>query len=68
VSKALGTGFRGVKPIDIEILHEDSGRPSVQISAGVLISHGLQAWQWSVSISHEAGIAVAIAVGTEKDG
>ena len=34
VVKAFGTGFRGVLPIDIEVLREDSGKPYV-------VLHGL---------------------------
>jgi holo-[acyl-carrier protein] synthase len=29
VSKALGTGFRGFGPLDVEVLREESGRPYV---------------------------------------
>ncbi|MCL2235263.1 MAG: holo-ACP synthase, partial [Defluviitaleaceae bacterium] len=29
VAKALGTGFRGFSPADIEIVHSDAGQPLV---------------------------------------
>ena len=31
-AKALGTGFRGLSPRDIEVLHDASGAPYVRIS------------------------------------
>lgn len=32
VVKAMGTGFRGISPADIEILRNDSGAPYVRLS------------------------------------
>lgn len=36
VVKALGTGFRGISPVDIEILREESGKPVAVLSERVM--------------------------------
>ena len=68
VSKALGTGFRGFGPRQIEVLRMDSGAPYVRLFG--------EAWKQMkkqnidrifVSMSHEADYAVAYAVA-ESDG
>lgn len=63
VSKALGTGIGKVSWQEIEILHAPSGEPSVLlhgVAFEVAQAKGLT--QWSVSITHEGGMAAAIAV------
>jgi phosphopantetheinyl transferase (holo-ACP synthase) len=52
----LGGPFSGLRPIQIEVSHDPSGRPSVSI-AGLTESGGID-----VSISHAAGVAVAVSV------
>ena len=60
VAKALGTGFRGFYPHDIEIQHSESGAPHV-------VFHG-KAKQLAheakilISISHTKTLAVAVAL------
>ncbi|HHX08899.1 MAG TPA: holo-ACP synthase [Chloroflexi bacterium] len=63
VSKALGTGIGKVAWQDIEILHEPSGEPLLYLHnyANELAEiKGLK--QWSVSITHDGGMAAAVAV------
>jgi phosphopantetheine--protein transferase-like protein len=63
VSKALGTGIGKVAWQDIEILHEPSGEPLLYLHnyANKLAEiKGLK--QWSVSITHDGGMAAAVAV------
>lgn len=63
VSKVLGTGIGRVAWQDIEIIHEASGEPMVHLHGfayQVAQSRGLV--HWSVSITHDGGLAAAVAV------
>ena len=65
VSKALGTGFDGFGPGDIEVLPDDAGRPvcALRENADVRarsLSGG--AYRLHVSITHESGMAAAVAM------
>ena len=63
VSKALGMGIGKVAWQDIEILHEPSGEPLLYLHnyANELAEiKGLK--QWSVSITHDGGMAAAVAI------
>ena len=59
VAKALGTGFRGISPIDIEIKHNKLGAPEVNLhgKAKVFAKNA----KMLVSISHTKDVAIAIA-------
>ncbi|MCL2396609.1 MAG: holo-ACP synthase [Defluviitaleaceae bacterium] len=59
VVKALGTGFRGFFPRDVEIFHDAMGRPHVRLAPSVDVPEGTQI---SISISHEREYATAVAV------
>lgn len=65
VAKVLGTGFRaGVRFRDIEILRQPAGRPYARLSGGAqrrASELGLR--NLSVSLCHEAPLAVAVAAG-----
>jgi holo-[acyl-carrier protein] synthase len=65
VAKVLGTGFRaGVRFRDIEILRQPTGRPYARLSGGAqrrASELGLRSL--SVSLCHEAPLAVAVAAG-----
>ena len=63
VSKALGTGIGKVAWQDIEILHAATGEPGVflhRVALEVAQAKGLN--EWAVSITHEGGMAAAVAV------
>lgn len=61
VSKALGTGISGFSMQDIEILHEENGRPYVALYGGAAeIADGLSG-KVSVSMSHCGELAMAYA-------
>lgn len=63
VSKVLGTGIGKVAWQEIEIIHAPSGEPSVQLhgkASEVAQQKGLR--HWSVSITHDGGLAAAVAV------
>lgn len=63
VSKALGTGFRGFGPSDIEIVPDDLGCPKVKLLEGAQKAKeeaGVSVLQ--VSISHCQTYAIAYAI------
>ena len=60
VAKALGTGFRGFFPSDIEIKHDQSGAPGVNLY-GAAKDLGKDA-KILVSISHTKTLAAAVAL------
>lgn len=62
ISKALGTGFRGFRPKDIEILRDEFGKPIVKISDKVKEKFKLDNYTIHVSISHTDDDAIAFAV------
>lgn len=63
VSKALGTGIGKVAWQDIEILHAPSGEPGVLLHGVALeVAQAKGLADWAVSITHEGGMAAAVAV------
>jgi holo-[acyl-carrier protein] synthase len=69
VAKALGTGFSGFGPIDIEVLREESGRPYVVLYGGA--RERMERCKISriwVTISHDREAAIATAVAEGEDG
>ncbi|HEY4532926.1 MAG TPA: holo-ACP synthase [Fusobacterium sp.] len=58
IVKAMGTGFRGIEFTDIEIFHDDWGKPWVYL-------HGIRQDDWSLSLSHCKAYAVAMAIWEE---
>lgn len=64
VAKVLGTGIRGFKWIDIEIIRNDLGRPEVilhGVAKGIAIKNGIS--EILVSISHSREYAISQAIG-----
>jgi len=63
VSKALGSGFSGFGPGDIEILPDALGRPVCQLRGGALArARAAGPYRLHVSVTHESGTAAAVAV------
>ena len=63
VSKALGTGIGKVAWQDIEILHAPSGEPAVTLHGAALdVARAKGLIEWTVSITHEGGMAAAVSV------
>ena len=63
VSKALGTGIGKVAWQDIEVLHAPSGEPGVVLHGTALeVAQSKGLVEWAVSITHEGGMAAAVAV------
>lgn len=63
VVKAIGTGFRGIRPDQIDIVREPGGRPQVRRAGYELWPYNAHAWRWEVTMSHEGDAALAVAVG-----
>ncbi len=63
VAKALGTGFSGFGPGDIEVLREESGRPCVKLYEGAETAAGrLGVGRIWVTLSHDRESAIAVAI------
>lgn len=62
-TKAMGSGFDGLRPEEIVILHGENGAPYYDLRGGAQAAanaKGVRAKH--LSITHEAGIAMAFAV------
>lgn len=66
VSKALGTGFRGFGLKDIEITHDENGKPIGKLSEKLLLVCKLKQYTLHISISHTSDEAIAFAVLEER--
>ncbi|MGH3630160.1 MAG: holo-ACP synthase [Sciscionella sp.] len=64
VAKAVGTGFRGLKPNQIEIRRRGTGEPYIRPADSQAWPDDAHTWMWHVSLGHEAELAVAIAIAT----
>lgn len=62
ISKALGTGFRGFGLKDIEIIHDENGKPIGKLSEKILKVSNLNNYTLHISISHTSEDAIAFAV------
>lgn len=62
VAKALGTGFAGCSPVEIEVLRDNKGKPYVNLYGSAKEILDLMGGQVYVSISHSKENAVAFAV------
>ena len=63
VVKAMGTGFTGFWPCDVEVKHNSAGKPEVELhgrAAEIAKKAGIMGFE--VSISHCRTLAVAMAV------
>ncbi|MBS4959665.1 MAG: holo-ACP synthase [Clostridiales bacterium] len=63
VVKAMGTGFRGFSPIEVEIYHRENSRPGVRLVGRCeAVAKTLFIRSIHISISHEKEYAVAVAM------
>ncbi len=63
VAKALGSGFDGFGLTDVEILWDDAGRPRCRLTGGAARRlDAIGGGSVFVSITHDAGVAAAVAV------
>lgn len=62
-AKALGSGFVGFGPAQIEVLKDELGAPALRLSGGAQQRmSALRATSARLSISHESGLALAFCV------
>ncbi len=62
-SKALGTGLRGISWQEMEVFHEDSGRPRLKLTGNALKRFlALGGKGIHLSLSHEKGYALAVVI------
>lgn len=67
VSKALGTGIGQVGWKDLEILHDENGKPYVVLSKKAAgLSKKLRIDTFDISISHEERYAIAFVIGYDS--
>lgn len=65
VSKALGTGMRGISWHDIEVISNKRGRPSISLSGrAAILAERLHLYDWKISISHSPSFAIAFVIST----
>lgn len=62
IAKALGTGFRDFKPWDISIRNDELGKPEAVLQNGALARMTETGGKLTVSITHSAGMAAAVAI------
>ncbi len=64
VSKVLGTGFREISPIEIEVLRDNNGKPYVNLYGKALeLSTTLGINKFHVTISNTKDFTTAFAIG-----
>ena len=66
ISKALGTGIGQVSWKNLEISHDDKGKPLVSLSSNLtplLDELGLNNNKFDISISHDGDYAIAFVIG-----
>jgi holo-[acyl-carrier protein] synthase len=67
VSKALGTGMRGIGWHDIEVVSNKRGRPSISLSGrAAILAERLHLSDWKISISHSPSFAIAFVISTYR--
>lgn len=67
VAKALGCGFRGFGPSDIEALRDELGAPCVELHGGAKEkAEEIGIHQWHISISHTDTQVTAIAIAEKE--
>lgn len=65
VTKALGTGFAGINYSDVEIVHDDRGKPEVLLhgnAQAIADEQGVVEIQISLSHTHQMAVASAVAI------
>ena len=65
VLKALGTGFRGMRFKDVEVMRDESGRPVPKLygrAAQVAQERGVLEMHLSLSFTHTTAVASAVAI------
>ena len=67
VMKALGAGFPDVEHLDIEVVSTQGEAPRLLLSGDAAdYATSLSLTEWSLSLSHESGLALAFVVATDE--
>lgn len=66
-SKSVGTGFKGIRLKEIEIIRNEANKPIIKLSGNASRLYGYQGNKFSVSISHTKSLASAVVVFTKED-
>lgn len=67
--KALGRGIGVIAPLDVEVRHDDHGAPLLALTGSAQArAEELAVTQWSVSLSHEGGAALAFVIMMKGEG
>ena len=62
-AKALGTGFRGFGPSEIEVVHWENGKPGYKLTGEAnLLARRRGVDRLHLSLTHDGGVAAAFAV------
>ena len=61
-AKAMGTGFRGIRLVEIEPLHDGSGKPELHLSGAAGEFAQSSGLAFSVSLTHTRQHAAAVVV------
>ena len=62
-AKALGTGFRGFGPSDIEVIHNEDGKPGYRLlGEAMMLARRKGVDRVHLSLSHDGGQAIAFAL------
>ena len=65
--KALGAGFPDVEHLNIEVVSSQGRGPRLRLSGDAAdYATRLNLTEWSLSLSHESGMALAFVVATDE--
>jgi holo-[acyl-carrier protein] synthase len=68
VMKAMGLGFTSLSPLEIEVVTRENTRPTLVLHGAASIEAARQGIEsWSLSLSHENQLALAIVAGNRRD-
>src|SRR5262249_9411133 len=62
IVKAIGADSDALSLREIEIARHSTGEPYVRALKGLPWPRNPQNWQWWVSLAHESGLAIAVAI------
>ena len=63
--KALGSGFPDIEHLDIEVVSTQGAAPHLRLTGDAAqYASSLCLTEWSLSLSHEMGLALAFVVAT----
>lgn len=66
-SKALGTGFRDFALNEVQILHDELGKPYFRFSEKIQQKLDEEQWKLDLSITHTNTLAMAVVVALKEE-